>query len=539
MPPERPPPPYCPGAPPPYNPSHTVYPAGPAPPAGAAPYGVPPPWGAFYSPPPAYHQGFPEGYPAGYPPGYPPPSQPDGPPMNPGGYSLYPDVSLLPQPEAGKSSHTDVMCNYIPNSNRRPDQYGLNGILSHSNSTPHQLSLHNNLPNPYPELRYGILASPSVPVQSYPDTLLGDIPYYGSEAPQNLPTAPPEPPPPYEANCFTHDSPSTAHTNLHVRPNYAQAQPPSCVHPRPTSGPTTSTDTKRFQPPVPLGFVQGGRGNPTPPKFSPRIPVRPAPAPPCQSPGDLTSMGPPLPDHTSTGPVQNTNELPLKEGEAPPGCVVAWRGGEGLKVFFLQQEGHIVSPHRPLLMTIYKKIGGSPCEGNENLVGMVEVPGCWRLRLTGSTHVLHTSENAYIFNDNSTCPKRVVVLELPANVSKTMEADLLALMNELTDLRDEEEGVVGKIATGVSTVYTDLTKKLNTVVKETVPGAHKSTKWLRKGTGSLVRMGGSIVSKGIHMIADHVSVNENPQEDSPVHTELLTALKQVKKCKEDGFITYV
>ncbi|XP_042210839.1 extensin-2-like [Homarus americanus] len=100
MPPERPPPPYCPGAPPPYNPSHTVYPAGPAPPAGAAPYGVPPPWEAFYSPPPAYHQGFPEGYPAGYPPGYPPPSQPDGPPMNPGGYSLYPDVSLLPQPEA-------------------------------------------------------------------------------------------------------------------------------------------------------------------------------------------------------------------------------------------------------------------------------------------------------------------------------------------------------------------------------------------------------------------------------------------------------
>ncbi|KAG7174472.1 hypothetical protein Hamer_G026873, partial [Homarus americanus] len=48
------------------------------------PMAVPPPWGAFYSPPPAYHQGFPEGYPAGYPPGYPPPSQPDGPSMNPG-----------------------------------------------------------------------------------------------------------------------------------------------------------------------------------------------------------------------------------------------------------------------------------------------------------------------------------------------------------------------------------------------------------------------------------------------------------------------
>lgn len=37
----------------------------------------------------------------------------------------------------------------------------------------------------------------------------------------------------------------------------------------------------------------------------------------------------------------------------------------------------------------------------------------------------------------------------------------------------------------IISVYDDLTHKLNTAVKETVPNAHKSTKWIRKGTGSL------------------------------------------------------
>lgn len=45
----------------------------------------------------------------------------------------------------------------------------------------------------------------------------------------------------------------------------------------------------------------------------------------------------------------------------------------------------------------------------------------------------------------------MVVLELPTNVSKTMQADLLALINELTDLREEQEGIVDKITTGVGT----------------------------------------------------------------------------------------
>lgn len=47
--------------------------------------------------------------------------------------------------------------------------------------------------------------------------------------------------------------------------------------------------------------------------------------------------------------------------------------------------------------------------------------------------------------------ERVVVLQLPEDVSTTMLADLLALLREMTDLREEQEGVVDKITTGVST----------------------------------------------------------------------------------------
>lgn len=46
----------------------------------------------------------------------------------------------------------------------------------------------------------------------------------------------------------------------------------------------------------------------------------------------------------------------LREGEAPSGYVVQWRG-EGQHIFFLQREGHIVSPQKPLTMSIYKQIG--------------------------------------------------------------------------------------------------------------------------------------------------------------------------------------
>ena len=46
----------------------------------------------------------------------------------------------------------------------------------------------------------------------------------------------------------------------------------------------------------------------------------------------------------------------LKDGEAPEGYVIQWRGGEGLQIFFLQKEGHVVSPKKPLIMSIYKKI---------------------------------------------------------------------------------------------------------------------------------------------------------------------------------------
>ncbi|XP_071542933.1 uncharacterized protein [Panulirus ornatus] len=328
-------------------------------------------------------------------------------------------------------------------------------------------------------------------------------------------------------------------------PGYGPPAPPAAP-PMYPSGPSLYPDVSQLPQPeaVPLGFMHGGVGSSgaplhNPPCTDPLTPVRPAPPPPDQSSWAQNPASPSPPILSSGGPEQRPS-TPLKDGQPPPGCVVAWRGGDGLQVFFLQSEGHIVSPHKPLMLSVYKRIGGRPFEGDENLLGMLEVPGCCRLKLEGkTTFALHTSGNSYIFIDKSTCPKRMVVLQLPADVSKTMQADLLALINELTDLREEQEGIAEKITTGVGTAYTDLTKKLNTVVKDTVPGAHKSTKWLRKGTGSLVRMGGSAVSKGIHVIADHIPVGEQPKEESPAHTELLAALRQFKKSKEEGSITYV
>ncbi|XP_045625011.2 uncharacterized protein [Procambarus clarkii] len=304
---------------------------------------------------------------------------------------------------------------------------------------------------------------------------------------------------------------------------------------------------------APLGFVQNigsSSGAPGQPATSTIAPARPAPPPPqCQSQPTLAQLGSPGPWSLPAELGQDSSAPNLKEGQVPPGCVLSWRGGKGLKVFFFQQEGHIVSPQMPLTLNVYKKIGGSPCADDPDLMGVIEVPGCWRLKLRGkNTYVLHTTGtviqtgNVYVFNDDSTCPVRVVVLQLPLDVTKTMETDLLALLNELTDLRNEKEGVVDKITTGVSSVYSDLTK-LNTAVKETVPGAHKSTKWLRKGTGSLVKMGGNLVSKGMHLIAEHVPAGDQPQaetyEESPVHTQLLAALKLFNLSKEEGSITYV
>ncbi|XP_071542931.1 uncharacterized protein [Panulirus ornatus] len=583
-PPGRPPPPHYPSAPPPYYDSQNVYPTGPLPP----PNGAPAPGGPYYPSPPAYPQAYPAGYPPGCPPGYGPPAPPAAPPMYPSGPSLYPDVSQLPQPEAGNVSfagsaygdpHRQSLHGSVPYVSMVPHQYG---GPPYTSTVPYQHGLHSGqpdlsaLPNqnglhdvpraskrhhqlghldgaPHPTTGhhqyglygdmpwYGLAASQAA--GGDPACRVGpghgSVPTYGSEAPSTLPSAPGDPPPPpplpYDASPI---SQTLAYTT-HISQAYLSTHDPADL----TSAPTSS-DTTRTKSPVPLGFMHGGVGSSgaplhNPPCTDPLTPVRPAPPPPDQSSWAQNPASPSPPILSSGGPEQRPS-TPLKDGQPPPGCVVAWRGGDGLQVFFLQSEGHIVSPHKPLMLSVYKRIGGRPFEGDENLLGMLEVPGCCRLKLEGkTTFALHTSGNSYIFIDKSTCPKRMVVLQLPADVSKTMQADLLALINELTDLREEQEGIAEKITTGVGTAYTDLTKKLNTVVKDTVPGAHKSTKWLRKGTGSLVRMGGSAVSKGIHVIADHIPVGEQPKEESPAHTELLAALRQFKKSKEEGSITYV
>ncbi|XP_068202649.1 uncharacterized protein [Palaemon carinicauda] len=292
-----------------------------------------------------------------------------------------------------------------------------------------------------------------------------------------------------------------------------------------------------------------GPGVPPSPTAASRLPVRPAPSPPVNVPSAPSATLEQQPHWWTT----------LREGEAPPDCVISWKGAKGLKIYFIQEEGHIVSPTKPLEMIVFKKIrsetgmldeGSLGCEAKsgiveDSLLGMIEVMGSWRLRLHGNnSFCLHTYNDVYVFLDDSTCPsksERIVILELPHDVSKTMRSDLHALLQEMTDLREEQEGVVGKITTNVGTVYDDITKKINLAVKDVAPGAHKSTKWIRKGTGSLVRLGGNLVSKGLHIVADHIPATqpEQQEEESPLHSVLLEGLKKFQKDLESKTITYV
>ncbi|XP_064108944.1 uncharacterized protein LOC135217155 isoform X4 [Macrobrachium nipponense] len=238
---------------------------------------------------------------------------------------------------------------------------------------------------------------------------------------------------------------------------------------------------------------------PPSPTASSRVPVRPAPCPPVH-----------VPSAPSSGLDQPPWWAALRDGEAPPSCVISWKGGDGLKLYFIQEEGHVVSPKKPLGLTVYKKIKGRGDVVEESLLGMIEVVGCWRLRLHGKdSFCLHTFNDTYIFLDDSTCPSksgRIVILELPQDVSKTMRSDLLALLQEMTDLREEQEGVVDKITTNVGAV----------------------------------RMGGNLVSKGLHMIADHAPASQpEKEEESPIHSALLEGLRKFQRDLENKMITYV
>lgn len=349
------------------------------------------------------------------------------------------------------------------------------------------------------------------------------------------------PPPPYYNPPPHNQAGYPPPGGFQVLPNQVPSQgPPPPGYP---GGQSLYPDLTQLPQPqaVPLGFMTFGGPQMTPDPNQALCGVQPPAVPPPSA--IPVRSAPPPPPTSQQGQVSWWANL--KEGEAPPGCVISWKGGDGLNLYFIQEEGHIVSPKKPLQMALFKKINGKGDVVEESLVGMVEVLGCWRLRLHGkNSFTLHTYNDTYVFLDDSTCPSksgRFVIVELPADVSKTMRADLLALLNELTDLREEQEGVVGKITTNVETVYSDITKKLNTAVKDVVPGAHKSTKWLRKGTGSLVRMGGNIVSKGMHLIADQMPANQatEHEEESPIHTELMEALITFHKSKEAGSITYI
>ncbi|XP_042858424.1 vegetative cell wall protein gp1-like isoform X2 [Penaeus japonicus] len=496
-----------PGAPPPYTQYFAQQCPGGSSPGGAAPYGL-----GFCVPPPVSHQ---QPYPLGH-------SEP--PPPYPGGTSLYPDISQCPQPQAGTVPFTGSWP-YL-----RPVPY------TGSVGAPH---------GPRSDVMHGVLhsavtASPAS--NKTPHKEHGFLfPLYGSEAPC-------APSPPVEeslASSRPFFDPSSLDTGSRY---FSQASPYNSFHPNQFSFQSGNTTPHRSRSQVVYGF---GPASPTAPPNQPAhpslTPTRPAPSPPAHHHSPARPPPPAPTEYTTVGNFPKDPSLngrarspPLREGEAPPSCVVSWRGAAGLKLYFIQPEGHIVSPLKPLSLTVFKKIGGTPTTGDNSLIGCLEIPGVWRLKLRAKRcFCLHTYPDSYVFLDDSTNPQRVVVLQLPEDVSTTMLADLLALLREMTDLREEQEGVVDKITTGVSTVYTDLTKKINTAVKDTVPGAHKSTKWLRKGTGSLVRLGGNLVSKGMHLIADQVSPGNPQEEESAVHSSLVDTLITFRKKLETNEVTYV
>ncbi|XP_064108943.1 uncharacterized protein LOC135217155 isoform X3 [Macrobrachium nipponense] len=378
----------------------------------------------------------------------------------------------------------------------------------------------------------------SGPPPPYGDPLVGPCPGNQPGMPGQCDAPPPYAPAPYEGGYPT----AAGYMPPGPPQGYAQGPPPQGFHLN--SPPQLYPDISQLPQPEavpidPRGPQPSFGPNVAPPVVPPsptassRVPVRPAPCPPVH-----------VPSAPSSGLDQPPWWAALRDGEAPPSCVISWKGGDGLKLYFIQEEGHVVSPKKPLGLTVYKKIKGRGDVVEESLLGMIEVVGCWRLRLHGKdSFCLHTFNDTYIFLDDSTCPSksgRIVILELPQDVSKTMRSDLLALLQEMTDLREEQEGVVDKITTNVGAVYEDITKKINLAVKDVVPGAHKSTKWIRKGTGSLVRMGGNLVSKGLHMIADHAPASQpEKEEESPIHSALLEGLRKFQRDLENKMITYV
>lgn len=517
-PPPRPPPPTASGPPPPYG----------DPQAGPCPGGQPGMLGQCDAPPPyapaPYQGGYPP--PGGYMPQDPPQGYAQGPPQ---GFhlssppQLYPDISQLPQPEAGTVP--------LP-----PHGNSMNALRSSLLQHPSACPLESLDLGPDLGLDLAPTAPPELP-PSYEESLapshhldlLGGVTtghnYYCRE-PLTLPgsslalvnTANPSS---YDkaASCTNSGSKPDAFSNggQEIRNGNLPIDPRG---PQPGFGPNVA-------PPV------GAPGVPPSPTAPSRVPVRPAPCPPIH-----------IPSAPSSGLDQPPWWANLRDGEAPPSCVISWKGAEGLKIYFIQEEGHVVSPKKPLGLTLYKKIKGRSDVVEESLLGMIEVAGCWRLRLHGKdSFCLHTFNDTYIFLDDSTCPSksgRIVIMELPQDVSKTMRSDLLALLQEMADLREEQEGVVDKITTNVGAVYEDITKKINLAVKDAVPGAHKSTKWIRKGTGSLVRMGGNLVSKGLHMIADHAPASQpEKEEESPIHSALLEGLRKFQRDLESKMITYV
>lgn len=278
---------------------------------------------------------------------------------------------------------------------------------------------------------------------------------------------------------------------------------------------------------------------------------------------------------------------PWKDTPLPPFLREAWQCGSSTRVYLLQHDGMIVAPNANTFLRVHlntefdygacpsrrgslstRPPSRSPSGRNSPALGVqsptsspggslspqtpphqqysmvAECPGVCRVKLSPAHgHVLVTSARDYIaIVDQGTNPCRSVVVALPHDLDQTHLQKLLTLLESNGSLTTENGGVVTTVTSSVESAFNYSSKYGCDLLKDKAPDLYKSTRVIRKGTGALVRLGGSLVSKGAFLVAETVSPTSKEDKMAqydPLVNQLKAAVAAVKDHLSRGSITYV
>ncbi|KAL7631491.1 UNVERIFIED_CONTAM: hypothetical protein RMT77_018203 [Armadillidium vulgare] len=168
---------------------------------------------------------------------------------------------------------------------------------------------------------------------------------------------------------------------------------------------------------------------------------------------------------------------------------------------------------------------GSLAGKARNASVLVKAENVWRLGLSKErSYIARGIQGEYAFYDDSTSPARCVVIVFQKDLKKEEKQRLDVLLTGSSHICDEPSTAVDRFESGVGSVFESFTDSMDNMVKKQTPDIHKNTRWLRKTTGQAVRFGGSLVSKGVHLVSDNVMDKEKPKGASPYHQEIFAAL---------------